>query len=266
LFSPPPTPPPQSVTRSPPPTSVEGLVAEAEAKTAEAELARELLLGDIGDEKAKVKAKLLADAAIAGVKVTKVTMALTAESDDAACAQAFSKMQVDASLGLVCDVAFASVRRRRLVGEATYNITLIVSPVTLDATTLAAALANLAAEGVTATTTETNPIEELRDIPGIDATLVDLFALDAAVASEATFAANQAVMSIPPPSPPPPSPLPPSPPPSPPPPPPPSPPPLPPPPSPVLVADDESTATRLELMSSAKTTFATIAVFMVASL
>jgi hypothetical protein len=33
------------------------------------------------------------------VKVTKLAMALTAETKDAACTQAFSKMQLDASLG-----------------------------------------------------------------------------------------------------------------------------------------------------------------------
>ena len=35
--------------------------------------------------------KLLADAAIAGVKVKKLAMALTAEAEDAACDQAFPR-------------------------------------------------------------------------------------------------------------------------------------------------------------------------------
>lgn len=93
-----PSPPPPLVARPPPPSSAEGMIANAEAKTEQAEVSRDALLADIGDENTSAKAKLLADAAIAGVKVKKVAMALTAESEDAACEQAFSKMQLDASL------------------------------------------------------------------------------------------------------------------------------------------------------------------------
>jgi hypothetical protein len=216
----------------PPPTSLEGLVADAAAKTSEAEESRDALLGDISDEATKAKAKLLADAAIAGVKVKKLAMALTAESKDDACEQAFSKMRLDASLGS-CDAATAS-RRRRLVATASYDVTVMVSPVTVDETTLTAALENLAAEGVAATTTETDPAEALRAIPGVDSTLVESFAADAADAAAASSAAEVAASASPPPSPPesPPPPL--VPPPSP-----------PPPPPPLLVADYESPATRL---------------------
>jgi hypothetical protein len=42
-----------------------------------------------------------------------------------------------------------------------------MSPATVDETTLAAALESLAAEGVTATSTENDPVEELRAIPGV---------------------------------------------------------------------------------------------------
>ena len=95
---------------------MDGLVADAAAKTSAAEASRDALLGDISDEKTKAKAKLLADAAIAGVKVKKLAMALTAESEDAACDEAFSKMRLDASLG-ACDAATARRRRRRRVGR-----------------------------------------------------------------------------------------------------------------------------------------------------
>eukprot|EP00230_Micromonas_polaris_P002543 CAMPEP_0119210252 /NCGR_PEP_ID=MMETSP1327-20130426/2114_1 /TAXON_ID=38833 /ORGANISM="Micromonas pusilla, Strain RCC2306" /LENGTH=91 /DNA_ID=CAMNT_0007207243 /DNA_START=54 /DNA_END=325 /DNA_ORIENTATION=+ len=91
-------------------------------------------------------------------------MALTAESEDVACAQAFSKMQLDASLG-ACDAAVSTSRRRRLVANTAYDVTVFVSPVTVNETALAAALVSLAAEGVTATSTETDPTEELRAIP-----------------------------------------------------------------------------------------------------
>jgi hypothetical protein len=167
------------------------MIANAEAKTEQAEVSRDALLADIGDEKTKAKAKLLADAAIAGVKVKKVAMALTAESEDAACEQAFSKMQLDASLS-ACDAAVSTSRRRRLVANTAYDVTVFVSPVTVDETALAAALVSLAAEGVTATSTETDPTEELRAIPGIDASNLETFAADAAEATEAISAAREA--------------------------------------------------------------------------
>jgi hypothetical protein len=208
-----PSPPPPLVARPPPPSSVEGMIANAEAKTEQAEVSRDALLADIGDENTKAKAKLLADAAIAGVKVKKVAMALTAESEDAACAQAFSKMQLDASLG-ACDAAVSTSRRRRLVANTAYDVTVFVSPTTVDETALAAALVSLATEGVTATSTETDPLEELRAIPGIDESSLESFAAAAAVAGEATSAAREAETTwVPPPpspqppvSPPPPSP------------------------------------------------------------
>ena len=183
------------------------MLANAEAKTELAEVSRDALLADISDESTRAKAKLLADAAIAGVKVKKVAMALTAESGDVACGQAFSKMQLDASLG-ACDAAVSTSRRRRLVADTAYDVTVFVSPATVDEKTLAAALESLAAEGVTATSTETDPVEELGAIPGIDASSLDSFAVDAAVAAEATTAAREAETTWvpPPPMPPPPDP------------------------------------------------------------
>ena len=230
---------------------MEGLVSDAAAKTSAAEASRDALLEGIGDEKTKAKAKLLADAAIAGVKVKKLAMALTAESEEDACEQAFSRMKLDVSLG-ACDAATAR-RRRRLVATASYDVTVMVSPVTVNETTLAAALESLAAEGVAATETETDPTEALRAIPGIDSTFVESFAenaADAAAASSAAAAAAAAPHPPPPPLslPPPVSPPPPLvPPPSPVSPPPPLvPPPSPPPPSPpLLVAEGVSPATRL---------------------
>ena len=159
------------------------------------------------------------------MKVKKLAMTLTAESKDAACDEAFSKMRLDASLG-ACDAATAR-RRRRLVATASYDVTVMVSPVTVDESTLAAVLSNLAAEGIAATETDTDPAEALRAIPGVDSTLVESFAADAADAAAASSAAEAAASASPPPSPPEPPPSP------------------PPPPPPLLVAEDESPATRL---------------------
>jgi hypothetical protein len=128
-------------------------------------------------------------------------MALTAESEDVACAQAFSKMQLDANIG-ACDAAVSTSRRRRLVANTAYDVTVFVSPVTVNETTLAAALVSLAAEGVTATSTGTDPTEELRNIPGIDESSLESFAADSADAAEATSAAREAETTWVPPPPP----------------------------------------------------------------
>ena len=174
-------------------------------------------------------------------------MALTAESEDVACAQAFSKMQLDANIG-ACDAAVSTSRRRRLVANTAYDVTVFVSPVTVNETTLAAALVSLAAEGVTATSTGTDPTEELRTIPGIDESSLESFAADSADAAEAMGVEAETTWVPPPPVPP--SPEPPV---------------LPPPPSltPILVRqDDKSPATRVvgELHAEANILCAMIAV------
>ena len=193
-------PPPSPSPPPPPPMSLEELVAAAEEKTEQAEVSRDALLAAISDEETKAKAKLLADAVITGVKVQKLVMALTAESDDAACTQAFSKMKLDASFG-ACDVVVSASRRRRLVADTAYDVTVLMDPATVTETTLAAALRNLAAGGVTATSTETDPTEELRLIPGIDASSLESFVTDAAIVADATSVATEAATQ--PPSPPP---------------------------------------------------------------
>ena len=113
-------------------------------------------------------------------------------------------MQLDASLG-ARDASVSTSRRWRLVADTAYDVTVFMSPATVDETTLAAALESLAAEGVTATPTEIDPIEELGAISGIDASSLESFAVDAAVAAEATAAASEAETTwIPPPTTPPP--------------------------------------------------------------
>ena len=54
----------------------------------------------------------------------------------------FSKMQLDASLA-ACDVSVSASRRRRLVADTSYDVNVFMSPVTVDTTTLIAALENL---------------------------------------------------------------------------------------------------------------------------
>ena len=210
--------------------ATEELSAAAEEKTAVAVESRDALLAAITDETFKAKAKLFADAAIAGVNVKKVKMALPAASEDAACSQAFTKMNLAPGDGLLCDVAVSS---RRRLAQSTYDVTVFVSPVVVDDATFNAAVASLEAVDIVVTMTEVNPTTELRNIPGVNSALLASFEEDAVEAAEATTALNAHLATVTPP--PPPSP--------------PSPPPSPPPPSPPPrrrgVRADDSAATRV---------------------
>ena len=167
------------------------LTAYAVEKTKKAKLSRDALLNDLNDNNVKKQVTLFANAATAGVKITKVAMEVTATSTDAACALAFHIMKFNASLG-ACNVTVVSVRRRLLIASFNYDVDVFVSPVTANATEIASAMESLAAAGVDATTTETDPITQLSEVPGIDTTQLETFVTDAAVAAAASFAAAEA--------------------------------------------------------------------------
>lgn len=79
----------------------------------------------------------------------------------------------------------------------------------MDETTLNAAFNALQTEGVAVTSTETDPIDELRAIPGIDQSALADFETDALAAAEASGAlvsAEEMILATTPPPPPPPSP------------------------------------------------------------
>jgi hypothetical protein len=202
----------------PPPLSLDDLADAYGTKKGVAKASRDGILAKITDVNTKRKVKLLADAAIAGGEVTKISMGLAASSEDAACALAFEKMGLDPNLG-ACDVA-ATLGRRRLTQTTTYDVTVFVSALTVDSTTLIAAIATLEAEGIVVTKTEADPVAELRATPGLDGALLDAFEADAREAVDASTALQSAEVIVaanpPPPSPPPspPSPPPPSPPPN----------------------------------------------------
>ena len=92
----------------------------AQDKKAAAEKTRDSILADIADARLKAKAKLLADAAIAGVKVQRLTAKLPAADEDAACSTAFTKAEMSASDGACVEGGFVgqtpplrdNVRRR----------------------------------------------------------------------------------------------------------------------------------------------------------
>ena len=185
--------------------SLGSLESEEKAKIEKAIESRDAMFTGIVDEATKKKALLLADAAIAGATVTKFTMSIAAASEDAACDVSFEKMRLDSSLG-ACEVVY--FKRRRLA-QTSYNVFVFLSSASVDETTLNAAFNALQTEGVAVTSTETDPIDELRAIPGIDQSALADFETDALAAAEASGAlvsAEEMISATTPPPPPPPSP------------------------------------------------------------
>ena len=86
-----------------------------EEKKKQAEKTRDAILGDITNTRLKAKAKLLADAAIAGVKVKKLKAKLTADSEDTACSDAFTKAGMSASDGACVATAASSEEKAQSV-------------------------------------------------------------------------------------------------------------------------------------------------------
>jgi hypothetical protein len=235
-------------------TDLAELQSEEDAKIAVAVESRDAMLSGIGDEMTRKKAKLLADAIIAGAVVTKVSMNLRAASEDDACDVAFEKMSLNASLGS-CDVSLATRRRRLAQTSYDYDndVSVFLSAATVDEIVMSAAMSALQTEGVTATRTETDPIIELRAVPGIDPNALATFETDAAAAaSDASSAvhngAEALAASTSPPSLPFPPPSAPS-------------PPLPAPPPNRLVADYDSSATRSGFDSSTTILLMVVAAF-----
>ena len=83
----------------------------AHDKKKQAETTRDAILADFSDARLKAKVKLLADAAIAGVKVKRLKAKLTAADEDTACSTAFTKAGMSASDG-ACVATVASSGKR----------------------------------------------------------------------------------------------------------------------------------------------------------
>ena len=179
----------------------------AQDKKAAAEKTRDSILADIADARLKAKAKLLADAAIAGVKVQRLTAKLSAADEDAACSTAFTKAEMSASDG-ACVAKAASSGKRRL-SATTYDVEIMFSSAVVSDDALTKAADALKANGVEGVTSKTSvdPIAELKVIPGIDTSKLQTFDKEA---TEAAAAAPSVSTPPPPPPPPPPSPPPPN--------------------------------------------------------
>ena len=152
----------------------------------------------------KKKAKLLADAAIAGVKVQRLTAKLTAADEDTACSTAFTKAGMSSSDG-ACVATVASSGKRRRLSATAYDVELMFSSSTVSDDALTAAANELKANGVEGVTSQASvdPIAELKTVPGVDTSKLQTFETEAAAAVAETESQNPPPPPPPPPSPPP---------------------------------------------------------------
>ena len=181
-------------TQSPPPPPPPPPSAKVQARRT-----RDSILAGITDESLWKKAKLLADAAIGGNAVKKLTAKLTAPDADTACSDYYEKAGLSKSLGACVATAAAGGRRRRLAAAA-YNVEVFFSSAEVDDDKLTKARDALKAEGIEATLDENVDIfEELEAIDGVDASDVEEFKTQ----STAAVAAAEKKPPLPPPPPPP---------------------------------------------------------------
>jgi hypothetical protein len=140
------------------------------------------MLNGVTDAKLKKKAKLLADAAISGKKVRKMSAKLTAPDADTACSDYCTKAGLSSSLG-ACIATAAS--RRRSLAATTYDVSVFFSEAEVDDSTLTAAENSLKAEGVTGVETSDpiDPITELGTIDGVDSGTLETFKTEASAAA-----------------------------------------------------------------------------------
>ena len=195
------SPPSPSVPEPTPAASVPPPPA-AQAEKEAAETTRDSILADFSDARLKAKVKLLADAAIAGVKVQRLSAKISAADENAACTDAFSKAGMSAGDGACVATAASSGKRRRL-HSTTYDVELMFSASTVSDDAIKAAELEMKNNGVQGVTSQTSlePITELKTVPGVDTGKLQTFE------TEAQAAAAAAVPSAtPPPAPPPPKP------------------------------------------------------------
>ena len=149
--------------------------------------------------------KLLADAAIAGVKVQRLSAKISAADENAACTDAFSKDGMSAGDG-ACVATAASSGKRRSLSAMAYDVELMFSASTVSDDAIKAAELEMKNNGVQGVTSQTSlePITELKTVPGVDPGKLQTFETEAQAAAAAAAAAVPS--ATPPPAPPPPKP------------------------------------------------------------
>ena len=171
------------------------------AEKAAAEATRDTMIAGITDATLKKKAKLLADAAIAGESVKKLSAKLEAADETSACSSYYLKASISPGK-CACVATAASRRRRRSLAAATYDVSVFFKSSELSDSALNAAAESLKAEGVggVEVTASVDPIAELKTIYGVNASDVETFETQAEAAVKAAADGEGA----PPPPPPPP--------------------------------------------------------------
>ena len=161
---------------------------------------RDAILDDINDVNLKEKAKLLANAAIAGDKVKKLQARLTAVDVDTACSTVFNLAGMSSSDG-TCVASEATSRKRRRLSSMAYDVELLFLSTTVSDDALIAAAQELTDNGVEGVSYEASvdPIAELKTIPGVDMRKVEK--LEAQTSAAAAQAESHQTVP-PPPSPP----------------------------------------------------------------
>ena len=156
----------------------------AQAKKEAAETTRDSILADFSDARLKAKVKLLADAAIAGVKVQRLSAKISAADENAACTDAFSKAGMSAGNGACVATAASSGKRRRL-HSTTYDVELMFSASTVSDDAIKAAELEMKNNGVQGVTSQTSlePITELKTVPGVDTGKLQTFETEAQAAA-----------------------------------------------------------------------------------
>jgi hypothetical protein len=145
------------------------------------------------DAKAEKRAKVLADAAIAGKNITRMKIKKSAASKDAACDDAFAGMPSVNTSHAFCnatEAAAPSGRRRGLLQVTEYEVTIEVNPEEVNVT---AAVTELQTVGITdITTTTVDPLVELSSVEGVATS--DLTALETEVVAAAAVQAEVAAI------------------------------------------------------------------------
>ena len=137
----------------------------------QAQASKASMLSDVTDPDALKLATVAAEAALDGVMVTKLDMAIPAESSDQACDAAFTTMDIDPDLG-ACELS-ATSRRRHLTNDA-FDVSVYIASETATAT----ARDNLETAGVDVAVTELEPMAILETIPEIEPDALHMFETD----------------------------------------------------------------------------------------
>ena len=165
-FSPFLAPPPQVPPPQVPPPDINTLREKAESS-------RDAILDAITDPDAKVKAGVLTDAALAGVRATNIEVVVTATNENLACYSVLQISGIDSSLA-ACEATAALPGARRLltVVQSAYDVEIITSAASVAPEMIEAIIVKLRSSGMSPTISELDPVAELRAMPGVDAAAV----------------------------------------------------------------------------------------------